>query len=218
MRPRRGPAAGVAHHAGKVADDKHRLMSEILKLAQLAKDDGMTQMNVGASGVDAEFDAQWPTESEFLAQLVLADYLRSALFEKGKGFVRLHDLTEYGTGAECAIYSCSVTRGPAQSSLVDSCGRATSGSCPFPGKAGSQRNCYSLPAYGRRAVRPRRGLWELSTYFVGPSISTRGENCRCRSYRTSRSETLSRRNSRCSSKTCSSVFAPYRTCRPGRAY
>jgi hypothetical protein len=65
-------------------------MSEILKLAQLPKNQGVTKMKIRTRRIDPKFDTQRPVEREFLAELRLADDLRAALLEKGKGFVRLH--------------------------------------------------------------------------------------------------------------------------------
>src|SRR2546423_9057 len=47
-------------------------------------------MKIRTGRIDSQFDAQWPAERELLAELSLADDLRTALLKKGKGFVRLH--------------------------------------------------------------------------------------------------------------------------------
>ena len=65
-------------------------MPEILELPELAKDQGVTQMQIGTGGIDAQFHAQRSAERELLPQLRLADDLGRALLEKGKSFVRLH--------------------------------------------------------------------------------------------------------------------------------
>ena len=87
-------------------------MSEILKLPQLPEDQGVTEMKIRTRRIDAEFDAQRPAEREFLAKLRLADDLRAALLEKGKGFVRLHVERCRDRSAICF---CSTIRAPARS-------------------------------------------------------------------------------------------------------
>src|SRR6478672_7225934 len=69
-------------------------MSQILKLAQLAQNNGVPKVNIRAGRVDPELHSERPTEREFFAQLVFADDLGSALFEQGQGFVRLHGPNE----------------------------------------------------------------------------------------------------------------------------
>ena len=50
----------------------------------------MSQVQVRAGWIHAQFDPQRPAEGQLLTELCLADDLRAALLEKGKGFVRLH--------------------------------------------------------------------------------------------------------------------------------
>jgi hypothetical protein len=78
MRARRGAAAWIANHPGEIADDENSLVTEILKLAQLAQNDGVTQMNIGRRWIDTEFHAKRPAERELFAKLRFADDLRSA--------------------------------------------------------------------------------------------------------------------------------------------
>ena len=65
-------------------------MSEILELTKPPQNDRVAEMEIGAGGIDAQFDAERPAEREFLPELRLADDLGSALLENGKSFVRLH--------------------------------------------------------------------------------------------------------------------------------
>ena len=62
LRALRGPGGGapgrVADLAGEAADDEHRRMPEVLELAQLAQHDGVAEGQLGAGGVDAQFDPQ----------------------------------------------------------------------------------------------------------------------------------------------------------------
>src|SRR5207245_8239626 len=51
--------AGIAQTCRPVADDDDRLMAQLLKLTQLAEDDGMPNGHVIVAWVYSEFDAQW---------------------------------------------------------------------------------------------------------------------------------------------------------------
>jgi hypothetical protein len=53
---RRAPAR-VADAGRVVADDQHDDVTPILELAQLAKDDGVAEVDVGRRGVEAELHA-----------------------------------------------------------------------------------------------------------------------------------------------------------------
>ena len=55
-------------------------MTQILKLSQFSKNDGVTEMNVRGGRIDSELYAQRPAEGEFVTQLIFADDLRRALF------------------------------------------------------------------------------------------------------------------------------------------
>ena len=68
-------------------------MPEVLKLSELPQYDCVSEVNIGCRWIDAEFDAQWAAEREFLAQLGFTDDLRSALLQDGKRFVRFHGAT-----------------------------------------------------------------------------------------------------------------------------
>jgi hypothetical protein len=64
LRPRRGAAARIAHARGVVADDQDHDVPAILKLAQLAQDDGVAEMDVRRRGIEPELDAQRAAECE----------------------------------------------------------------------------------------------------------------------------------------------------------
>ena len=66
-------------------------MPEVLELPELPQNDGVSQMQIRAGGINAEFDAERTTEREFRTQFFLADNLGRALFENGESFVRLHE-------------------------------------------------------------------------------------------------------------------------------
>ncbi len=53
LRPRYGSSARIADHRGEIADDQHRLMSEILKLPQLSKNQRVTEMKIGTGRINA---------------------------------------------------------------------------------------------------------------------------------------------------------------------
>jgi hypothetical protein len=91
MRPRGRSSARVADHAGKIADDKHSLVTEILKLPEFSQDDGMAEVQIGRARIHSQFHAEGPAERELLFQFRFADDLRRALFEGGESFSRLHD-------------------------------------------------------------------------------------------------------------------------------
>ena len=60
---RQGRARGVlarrvAYHAGKIADQKQRVMTQILQLAHLIQQHRMPQMQIGRGRIEARFDAQ----------------------------------------------------------------------------------------------------------------------------------------------------------------
>src|SRR4051812_10754043 len=44
LRPRRGTSAWVADHGSEIANDKDRLMSEVLKLPKLPQDNGVAEV------------------------------------------------------------------------------------------------------------------------------------------------------------------------------
>src|SRR4030066_1311449 len=44
-----GPACGIPYHSGKIADKKNHFMSQVLKLAHLLKQDGVSRMNARGS-------------------------------------------------------------------------------------------------------------------------------------------------------------------------
>jgi hypothetical protein len=51
-------ARRIAYHPGKIADDENGLMAQILKLAQLAENDGVTEMEVWPAGITTELDGE----------------------------------------------------------------------------------------------------------------------------------------------------------------
>ena len=53
-------AAGIADHAGKVADEDNRLVAKLLKLAQLVDEHRVAQMQVRSRRVESRLDPQWP--------------------------------------------------------------------------------------------------------------------------------------------------------------
>ena len=53
-------AGGIADAGGEVADDQHGDMAGILEGPQLAEQQRVPQVDIGAGGVDAELDAQGP--------------------------------------------------------------------------------------------------------------------------------------------------------------
>ena len=65
-------------------------MSEVLELAQLPKNQRVTEVKIRARGIDPQLHAQRAAECELFTQLRLADDLGRTLFEKRESFVRLH--------------------------------------------------------------------------------------------------------------------------------
>ena len=53
-----GLSRGVANHRGEIANQEDGGVSKVLKMLQLAEDDGVAEMNVGRRGVHAEIHAQ----------------------------------------------------------------------------------------------------------------------------------------------------------------
>ena len=84
-------AGGVADEGGEVADEKDDSVAELLKMAQLAHEDGVAQVQVGRGGVKAGLDAQraagFAALFEALAQVADADDLRCAFLEQVHLFV-----------------------------------------------------------------------------------------------------------------------------------
>ena len=65
-------------------------MTEILKLPEFSKDDGVAEVKIRTRRIDAEFDAERTIEREFRSQFLFADDLGRALFKNGESFVGLH--------------------------------------------------------------------------------------------------------------------------------
>ncbi len=78
--PRCRSAARIADHSGKIANNEHCLVAEILKLPQFSQNDRVAEMNIRTRWIDTEFHAQGSAEREFFAQLNFADDLRGARF------------------------------------------------------------------------------------------------------------------------------------------
>ena len=89
-------------------------MTLILELPQFSENQCMTEMKIRTGGIDAQFNAQRPAESEFFTELGLADDLGAALLEKGKCLVRLHKII-CRTGRYLFLFSnsrtCSIVSG-----------------------------------------------------------------------------------------------------------
>ena len=83
-RPRRVPARRIADHRREIADDEHGGVSQILELAELCQDDGMTEVQIRGGRVHSQLDAQDATGVELLRQLLIADQREGAPFKPGK--------------------------------------------------------------------------------------------------------------------------------------
>src|SRR5207245_5319251 len=70
--------ARVANQGSEVADDQHRLVPEVLKLAQLHQRHGVPEMNVRGGRIHPELHAQRPTGLETREQLLLGKDARHA--------------------------------------------------------------------------------------------------------------------------------------------
>src|SRR5205823_7447144 len=58
----------VADPWGEVSDDQHRHVSRVLELAQLSQDHGVTERQIGATGVDAQLHAKGSCGGELLLE------------------------------------------------------------------------------------------------------------------------------------------------------
>ena len=63
-------ARRVANSGRVVPDDQHRLMAQVLKLAHLAEDDAVAQMDVRGGGVHAQLDAELAAGGELGAEFL----------------------------------------------------------------------------------------------------------------------------------------------------
>ena len=85
---RLGLAAGIADHCREIADQKNGGVAAVLKMFELAKDDGVAEVQIGGRGVDAEFYAQRLAGLGRLLELglefVLANDFRGAFAEVGQ--------------------------------------------------------------------------------------------------------------------------------------
>src|SRR5438874_9286980 len=52
-----GLSSRVAYESGEAADQENRDVTLVLKVLELAQDDGMAEMQIGRSRIDAELDA-----------------------------------------------------------------------------------------------------------------------------------------------------------------
>ena len=84
-------AGGVADECGRVADEKDDGVAELLKVAQLAHEHGVAQVQVRRGGVKAGFDAQgtagFAALFKALAEVADTDDLRRAFLEQVHLFV-----------------------------------------------------------------------------------------------------------------------------------
>jgi hypothetical protein len=78
VKSRVGSTTRVTDHSREIADDKHRLMADILELSQFPQYDAVAEMNIGAGRINSELHPQWPAEGELFAQLRFANDLGCA--------------------------------------------------------------------------------------------------------------------------------------------
>ncbi len=76
-----GTAGRVADTAGEVSDEKDHGMPQLLKVAHLVHDHGMSQMQIRGCGVKSHFDAQRRAAGDFFAQFSLVDEFGNAAFD-----------------------------------------------------------------------------------------------------------------------------------------
>ena len=79
----RGTASGrIADARRKIADDEHRLVPQILELAQFVENDHVPESQVGTRGIDAEFYAEFLARLDAFNQLFFTEKNFGALFQK----------------------------------------------------------------------------------------------------------------------------------------
>ncbi len=85
-RTRLGLPGGIADHGGEIADEKNGRVPFILKVLELAQDDGVAEVQIGRGGIDAKLDAQrlarFSRALELRAQLLFTNDLRRALAQR----------------------------------------------------------------------------------------------------------------------------------------
>ena len=74
-RPRLRLARGIADQAGKIADDQHGFVAQVLELPQLLQHDGVADVEIGGRGVEPQLDAQRPPLGELRQEGLLGDDL-----------------------------------------------------------------------------------------------------------------------------------------------
>jgi hypothetical protein len=110
-------AARIADHAGEIADQKNDLMSQILKLAHLVEQDGVTQMQIRRGRIEAGLDAQRPAELEpRLEVLALDDFLGASSDQVERRIDVGHFVASIQTVVFCRRDTCDAS--PAQLLLL----------------------------------------------------------------------------------------------------
>jgi len=67
----------IADHAGEIADQKHDVMAEFLKLSELVDQHGVPEMQIGRGGIETGLDPQRPAGFKPLHQFLWPDLSRS---------------------------------------------------------------------------------------------------------------------------------------------
>ncbi len=73
-------AARVADHAGKVTDQEHDVVPEILELAHLVDQHGMTEVQIRRGRIEAGLDSQRLAAANFFLQFSLEQYFITTAF------------------------------------------------------------------------------------------------------------------------------------------
>ncbi len=89
-----GTTGRIADARREVADDEHRLVTELLKLAQLVEDDHVPEREVGARRIDAELHAEFFPRLEAFKKLFAAEEDFGALFQKFNLSFCVHRIVE----------------------------------------------------------------------------------------------------------------------------
>ena len=104
-RARRGAARGVSDHSRKVADQENHMMTEVLKMFELAQKDRVSKVKVGRGRVEPGFHAQRGARStgllQLLAKLRLLHDFRGALLDVGQLLVNGSEIGHEGNYKEC---------------------------------------------------------------------------------------------------------------------
>jgi hypothetical protein len=83
-------AGGVADHAGEVADEKQRVMPQILQLTHLVEKDGVPEVQVGRGGIEPRLDTQRPPLGKFFLEFAFHQQLVAASLDDAESFVPIH--------------------------------------------------------------------------------------------------------------------------------